>query len=223
MKSCVSRLSVCLLATSALLAVPVLPAVPAFADGAFHWKDSRGNDHYGTNPPKDASSVQSLSGNRVSRYSSDRLLKHAQGGVVSETDIKNKMFSEATNPTPVRTITKGQKPAAAVTQVPQIKEEPLIPELTQGDLTVKHDAQKRVTDCSVVVANRASIPAQNVLVSFEFEDGTLVPGVGPASIDADSTAKYSIPQEMLPIAVQGKDPADPKGPRPKVSIKAGAE
>jgi hypothetical protein len=199
---------------SALLFCP-----PARADGAYHWKDSQGRDHYGSNPPRDAVQVESLSGKRVSRYSSEKLLKPFHGMTVSETDIINKFPVDKTHSIAPSGRTK-LPPAPADSPV---SEQTLLPELQQGELSVKHDAQKRVTSCSVVVANKASIPAQNVLVSFEFSDGTLVPGVGPESIDADSSAKYSIPDEMLPIAVSSSNPAEKDGPRPKVSIKAGVE
>jgi len=182
----------------------------AFADGAFHWVDSEGRDHYGTNPPKNARSVDNLSGKSFSRYSSSKLLKQYHPPAVSESSMKNSLApaSKATSRSSIA--------------LPPIAEEPLLPELSQSDLNVKHDAQKRVTACSVIVKNTAAIPANNVLVSFEFEDGTLVPGAGPESIDAESSGKYTVPASMLPIAISGFGGVGP-GPMPKVSIKGGGE
>lgn len=195
----------CFLAVQCFLAVPA-----ARADGAYSWQDSQGRTHYGSNPPRNAINVQSLSG-KFSRYSSDKLLKPYRGTTITETDVKETKPKKDREPPP-RTITPG---------LDALSEETLVPELVQGPIVIKYDPQKRVTECSVTVKNSANIPATNVIVNFEFEDGTLVPTTGPESIDADSTAKYSVPETMLPITISGVR-SDRPGPKPKVSIKGGA-
>lgn len=201
-----------LLTFVACLSLSVTPE--ARADGAYHWKDAAGRDHYGSNPPKDARAIEPLAGKSYSRYSSEKLLKPYKGMAVTEADMRSRLGSPEDEKFGA-TKFKGPQPA-----LPPIGEEELIPELTQADLTVRHDAQKRVTECTVIVKNSASIPANNVLVSFEFEDGTLVPATGPESIDADSTAKYIISDGLLPVTVNGAH-ADGAGPKPKVSIRGG--
>ena len=192
-----------------------LPA--AHADGAYRWKDSQGRDHFGSNPPKDAMNLQSLSGRSFSRYSSEKLLKPLKSIELAE-QVKEQEALQKIEVTEPKNAKAKQATARA-----SIREENLVAELEQGALEVKHDAEKRVTDCQVTVKNPAAIPATNVLVSFEFEDGTLIPGKGPDTIDADSSAKYIIPEEMLPVTVKAHS-ANDQGPKPKVSIKAaGAE
>jgi len=185
----------------------------AYAESAYHWKDAAGRDHYGSNPPKDARGLEPLAGRSFSKYSSEKLLKPYKGMALNESEVRSRLGSPPnekqiglTNPD-----SNGGTPIA---------EEELIPELVQGDLVVRHDAEKRVTECSVIVKNAASIPANNVLVSFEFEDGTLVPATGPESIDADSSGKYIVAEGLLPITVNGAQ-KNGAGPKPKVSIRGG--
>ncbi len=189
-----------------------LLVLPQSASAQYHWKDDKGRDHYGGNPPKDARNVRSLSGRTFSRYSSDKLLHAFKGNAISESDIKAGISTSRATKTP----------KAVSLPVDTNFEENLMPELEQAQLSVKHDKQKRVTECSVVVKNLATIPAPNVIVSFEFNDGTLVPAAGPESIDAGSSGKYSVPPEMLPISIKGYAGND-SGPKPKVSIKGGGE
>ena len=94
-----------------------------------------------------------------------------------------------------------------------------------------------VIKCQVLVKNRSSIPATGVTVRFEFEDGSLIPAVGPQTIPPQGQSSYEIPEEVLPVKVlpkAGRNSGDPEfeveaaaGARelapPKVVVKLGLE
>lgn len=100
-----------------------------------------------------------------------------------------------------------------------IREESLLTDLSQGALELSHDEKRRVTKCRVPVQNTSSIPAQGIIVSFEFQDGTLIPGVGPDSLAPGEEATYAIPDEFLPVVVKNL-PDGSELPKPQVSVKA---
>ena len=96
--------------------------------------------------------------------------------------------------------------------------------LEQGELAVKHNKKLEVVECRVVVFNRGTEQAHGVAVSFQFADGTVIPGSGSATIDAGGQAEYRIPKGNLPVAVRssGKDAAGDIGPIPTVLIQSAA-
>ena len=49
------------------------------ADPTFSWQDSKGNTFFGSKPPVNAKNVAELRTNRVSKYSSDKVLKAYEG------------------------------------------------------------------------------------------------------------------------------------------------
>lgn len=106
------------------------------------------------------------------------------------------------------------------TSTPPAEDLPTAPELTQGAVTIKLDQRKRITECRVGVQNTSNIPAQGVIVSFEFSDGTLIPGVGPDSLAPGEEGTYLVPDELLPVVIKNVE-NDSEPPKPQVTIKAG--
>lgn len=95
--------------------------------------------------------------------------------------------------------------------------------LEQGDLAIKHNKKREVTECSVTVFNHGTEEAQGVAVSFQFADGTVIPGAGPSSISANGQAEYRIPKSNLPVIVKSVPiDADSTGPIPMVLIQSAA-
>ncbi len=74
-----------------------------------------------------------------------------------------------------------------------------------------------VKSCSVGVTNIGGERATGVAVSFEFEDGTLVPAEGPEEVMPGDTAKFVISADNLPLEVAGK-----KDPRVITNFQSGA-
>ncbi len=181
----------------------------AFADGVYSWEDSAGNSHFGNTPPPNALKLKKLAGNYVSKYSSAKLLKPLQQSrFASEEIIKPELKSSPTR------ISKEEARAS-------LKEETLnFTELERGNLDIKYNKKNEITACAIVLRNTSAVPAANVLVTFEFEDGTLIPASGLDSISPDTTAKYEIPEDMLPISIRGYAEGNKK-PIPKVEIKVG--
>lgn len=95
--------------------------------------------------------------------------------------------------------------------------------LEQGDLSVKHNKKREVTECTVTVFNHGTDQARGVTVAFQFADGTVIPGAGPSSIAAHGQAEYRIPKANLPVAIHAA-PADggSSGPIPTVVIQTSA-
>ncbi len=95
--------------------------------------------------------------------------------------------------------------------------------LEQGDLSVRHNKKNEVIECSVVIFNHGTEEARGVVISFQFADGTVIPGGGPGTIASGGQAQYSIPKGNLPVKVHST-PVDggSGGPIPSVLIQSAA-
>jgi hypothetical protein len=147
----------------------------SLAEDSYSWVDRNGHVFYGSTPPKDAQSVKKVPTKYLSRYSSDKMLKRL-GWNTSKTSHSGKDEK------------KNSPPALPAT-------------LEQGDLRIEFNEQQQVTSCTVPIRNTGTGNAAEISVAFDFSDGTLVPGVGPDSIAANSAADYSIPRELLPLTL----------------------
>ncbi len=58
----------------ALFCLLVFIPVTVSADGAYSWKDKSGKTNFGSNPPKGATEIKKLSGDKFSRYSGSKSL-----------------------------------------------------------------------------------------------------------------------------------------------------
>lgn len=196
----------------------------AFADGAYRWRDASGRDHFGSNPPKDAIDLQSLNGHRFSRYSTSKLLKGYNRSALSPSPSLEDVaeFNESSLPktkhgkvteTPIATRS-GKVTSSDIDIEPQQSAQ-----LEQGQIMVKRGSKGEITACSLTVKNAGLTPAKNVLVTFEFEDGSLVPAFGAEVIEGYSEEEYAIPHDLLPVSIKGAK-AGSEGPLPKVTIQA---
>lgn len=184
----------------------------AFAE-VYSWEDSSGSLHFGNTPPASATKVKKVANTTVSKYSSNKLLKPLQTGITSRTETAVTLKPKANQIPETQLINQDARAS--------LKEETLtLTELERGNLNIKYNKTNDITTCSITLKNTSSIPAANVLVTFEFEDGTLIPATGSDSIAPDSSANYEIPDDMLPISIRGFSGTENK-PIPKVEIKVG--
>ena len=168
----------------------VLAAPETSLGEAYQWKDADGNTYYGSKPPAGARRVERVAGKNFSRYSSSKLLSGYSSTSRSNSKARARLGD---SPAPMPVIEKTP-----------IEEENLIPEsvrLEESKLSVNHDDQGRVINCKVTVRNTSNLIAKNVLVSFEFEDGSIIPARGPESIAALGDALYFIEPSQLPIVI----------------------
>lgn len=170
----------------------------ARAETVYSWQDGSGRTNFGSKPPADARNVQPLSSNRVSRYSSDKVISRFRLGVPDtalheETIALEPLAQEPESDTALQAAS---------------------PRMTQND-------KKEITACSVVVKNTSTEVVANISVAFEFPDGTFVPGLGPSSIAAQQEATYEVAANQLPLAVVlpvGSD-GDVEDIKPEVRIR----
>ncbi len=164
------------------------------AQESYKWKDADGKTVYGSKPPANAKGVERFSTRKLSKYSSNQVLKRAEGtkedqhvNVVERKSEKGEIFQDKRIGSPVggnktRSIVSGQllhlKPATAVLTLNQLGE---------------------ITSCEVEVFNEGEVPAQDVSVAFEFFEGTLIPGTGSFVIAPGTKEKYSVPDTLLPL------------------------
>ena len=144
---------------------------------SFSWTDSSGRKIYGSKPPKDARNVERLNTKPLSRYSSTKML--ARLGTATQNALNEK---------------------AAKTRKSKSKEVPSL--LLHDDIELKQDDAGQIISCRVVVQNPSTETYREVNVAFEFIDGTLVPAIGPEVVAAQSSAQYTLPQELLPMKLQ---------------------
>jgi hypothetical protein len=189
-----------------VLPIHFLLPTPCYAEDAFSWKDAAGRTVYGSKPPKGSQSVKGLKTKALSRYSSDKVLRHlgwsekqkVNSEGLSESEIDLSSEQSPTDPVPSFEPAELQAAAAHV-------------ELSEtGD----------IVNCSVEVSNIGTREAIDVSIAFEFADGTLTPGIGPDRISANASAKYAIPPELLPFSVRSDLDQDPVSapPVPKVIV-----
>jgi hypothetical protein len=167
------------------------------ADGFYRWLDKGGRTVYGSKPPAGARDVKLLHGKPLSRYSSDKMLNR-----LGWKDQHNKQKS-------------GSKSASGGKSNPELPVTAQPAKLEHETPQVSYDESGSVSACQVKVNNSGKLPAQEVSTAFEFSDGTLIPALGPETIEAESSAVYTIPEELLPlrIARKGEKMGEPEPPR----------
>ncbi|MBP9838296.1 MAG: DUF4124 domain-containing protein [Proteobacteria bacterium] len=176
----------------------------------YHWLDADGKEHYSSRAPKSAAKVGTFKGKPFSRYSSSKLLKpynnFAPKLKVEEKDIIAKTTKADLN-------NKSQARAS-------LADEPILTEIEKSEVSIELTDDQKVKSCSITLKNTSTIPATNILVSFEFEDGTLIPASGADSIAPNSSAVYKIAEDTLPLSV--KPLSTELGIQsPKVDVKVG--
>ena len=192
----------------------LVPSI-SLANDAFSWKDEEGRLHFGTKPPPQAAEVKKIVGKTFSRYSSAKLLtplnNFNSSGItkIEEKNLVKNQLGKADN----REV-KNQARASL-----KEKDELKTIQLEKSPLDIKFNDSKQVTSCSITLKNTSAIPASGILVTFEFEDGTLIPATGPDNIAAESVATYSITDDVLPITIKGFNSSSEKNPAPKVDVK----
>lgn len=186
----------------------------AHADTAYQWRDNEGRQHFGSKPPKGAIDVRPIAGKSFSRYSSSKLLRpyaRSSFAPITEEPIA-----------PPQRVAKKKPPSSRIKDGEALVLEPEAPpegaDLAQGPVDVQWGPAGEVTACAVTVKNTTIIPARNVIVTFEFQDGTLIPASGPELIEGDTQATYSIPKELLPLKLK-LDPSQPAA-APLVTVRA---
>lgn len=165
-------------------------STPVSAQEVYSWKDNWGRVHYGSNPPANALDRKKLSG-VVSRYSSEKLLR-----------MKHQPSATASVGTPKKSARASLSPDTSL-------DGPGTARLEQRALTVNVDDQGQIIGSQATLHNAGDGMADNLYVAFHFSDGSLVPAVGPQSIEPNTEATFSLPQEMLPLkteTVEGKLP-----------------
>jgi len=172
---------------------------------AYRWQDNHGNVFYGTKPPAGAVGVAKLEAKSFSRYSSDKVLRGHRSDIPASTRTRIKEED-----LPVLT-----EEAQTTTEEPSIN---LPPKLEQGRLIVTHGSNQEITSCKVTIRNSGSETAKKVGVTFEFEDGSILPGAGPDAISARGEAVYFISPEHLPVTIKRTfdGVSFKQAPRPKV-------
>lgn len=161
-----------------LLAVVALLLPPSALADAYRWTDKEGAVYYGSKPPAGARNVVKLPAKNFSRYSSSKLLSGYR-----------------TRMTEARAAVA---PAAAVEEVNLIA---AVSRLEESKLVVNHNDKGHVTNCKVTVRNVGDAAASDVLVSFEFDDGSIVPAKGPQIIGGKSEGLYYIEPDHLPLVI----------------------
>ena len=196
-------------------ALPLMLPSAAIAE-TYKWSDASGRTFFGSKPPKGALNVETIAGKSFSRYSGRKLLTPYSRGNLS-TSFNEQPIEAVKNPRKeVIKSKKGKQPAEPLLLEPETPPEGA--DLAQGPVDVRWSETGEVTLCSVVVKNSTIVPARNVIATFEFEDGTMIPGVGPEVLGGDSEGTYSIPKELLPLRLK-LDPTKAAMP-PRVTIRA---
>lgn len=168
------------------------------ADGFYRWSDKGGRTVYGSKPPAGARDVKLLHGKPLSRYSSDKMLNRL-GWKNQPNKQKSGKGKSASGGKSNTELPVNAQPAKLEHETPQ----------------VSYDESGSVSACQVKINNSGKLPAQEVSTAFEFSDGTLIPAIGPETIKAESSAVYTIPEELLPlrIARKGEKMDEPEPPQ----------
>lgn len=174
--------------------VPLITASPVAAD-AYSWVDNNGHTIYGTKPPKGAHSVSTLKTRKLSKYSSSRVLERI---VHKEKNISSTKNKDKTN-------TRGRLSTKSQTDSKNTQWSFVAAELNAEKPELQLNSSGEVKDCRVFINNQNDFIAADVSVAFEFEDGALIPAVGPSEIAANSSAEFLIPDEFLPLIIESKD------------------
>lgn len=162
---------------------------PAYAQ-SYSWQDSKGRTFYGSKPPANARNVKTLKTPRISRYSSTKVLNRLGWK-------QNQAAPGESKPPPPK-----QKNELPIDAAPA--------QLAHDEPVISFDAEKNVTDCKVMVENKGGMVAYELSVAFEFFDGSLIPAVGPGSIEPGGKQEYRIPKDLLPLHLTG-DPESVEG------------
>ena len=155
----------------------LLPTSALSADTTYSWENEKGQLFFGNNPPADAMNLKELSNQTFSRYSSTKLLK----------PYNNIKTQRALAPTKKTLIPEPSRPA----------------ELKHGKLSLTLNQDGNIASCKTTVENKGDLTAANITVSFEFDNGIIVPALGQEVLSGGEAASFEIEQSHLPIPVTG--------------------
>lgn len=183
-----------------ILLIMILSPAFAFAE-AFSWTEPGGKVVYGTNPPKSASNVKSLSPRGLSTYSSTKVLNRLgwRGSLNSEIAAEIKTENIDIKGLELGVISEGDIPALENIPTEIKKTTPAKLGSNNTKITLDQVNSRIINRAKVEVNNSGDQTANNVAVAFEFRDGTLIPAAGPASIEAGKSATYKIPVDLVPL------------------------
>jgi hypothetical protein len=172
------------------------------ADEVYSWKDESGRLVFGNNPPAQSEEKKKVEA-ELSRYSTEQVFERY--GLTARAALSNK-----------ETVGEEESvlPASASAR------------LIHSEVDLDYDTENRITICSVEVTNQGDKTGTEVAVSFEFNDGSLIPADGPAELAPGESSVYFIPESQLPITIEQaphKSELDPAAqqttkPIPKVVI-----
>jgi hypothetical protein len=177
-----------------------------YAD-AYSWIDKNGNRVYGTKPPKGAGSVSTLKTRTLSRYSSTKVLQrmgHNESAVAAS--------NSGSTPSGGENSGSPAQSSSGATDISFVAAE-----LKAESPKIIVNDDKKIIACTVTVANLNEFTAGEISVAFEFEDGSLIPAVGPSELLSKNSADYAIPEDFLPLKLEADAP-DPKAQPPKVIV-----
>lgn len=74
--------------------------------------------------------------------------------------------------------------------------------LVSDNLSVSHDSIGRIISCSVRVKNTHDKEKNNIMVMFEFDDGTVIQAKGVSNISPNSSEIFAMPRELFPFDIR---------------------
>jgi hypothetical protein len=185
----------------------------AVAEPAFSWVGQDGRTYFGSQPAKNAKSIKKLDTKPLSRYSTDKMLKRL-GWDEERMEAQKAAEREAASASldaDKGLDNNGESEAELGTTI----------ELQHEDVQISTNETGEITACSVKVNNNTKNSFSGISVAFELVDGTLVPGEGPDSLAATSSAEYVMPADLLPLSLESaKDTETSTSPVSKVLIHA---
>ncbi len=155
----------------------------AFAETPYRWEDDAGRSYFGTKPPANAKHVRKLEGG-ISRYSSERLLRGYLGAVRKGAPVENDLLQK-----PVPLSKSSREPKVISTKNGA--------DLREQRLFVTRDENGRMNECKALVKNIGSRPADNIIVSFNFENGAVVQATGTTKLGVNEQEYYELPPQVL--------------------------
>lgn len=176
---------------------------------AYSWTDGAGRTIYGTNPPKSAHNLKNLSTRGLSKYSSAKVIDRLgwRGSLSTQPRLTTKpILNTEVVDTEIGVIKEGDLPAIDNLPLEDLQDEKEQQQVTPAKITydklkvtLDEVNSKMVTRCKIEVTNSGGKTANDIAVAFEFRDGTLVPGVGPASLEPGKSAIYKIAPDLTPL------------------------
>lgn len=173
---------------SCLIILIITTCSSVSAEDVYKWTDSSGRVFFGPTPPSGAKNTTKLPKTTISRYSSKQLIEawKPQGSALLEEDLT----------TPDKGLKDAKESAVDEARHDGVKLVNSKPELTV-------DSEGVIVSATVMITNEGTFPAENVRVTLKFQDGTLVPAVGPKTVGSKQEALFAVSTDHLPIVLAG--------------------